>query len=191
MSESQMQQGWYYAQGDPPGTQRYWDGTQWVGDLQYVDQAAGGAVSSAAGGTPAEWVERFVAVIIDIAILIGIVLVLGILAAVLGSVSDTLGGILFAVTALVYFGFVIWNSIFRQGKTGQTLGKSSRNIKLVSDATGQPVGALMAFVRMIVAWALSTFTFGIGGLLDLLWPLWDAEKKRLTDKILKFSVIKS
>ena len=190
MSESQMQQGWYYAQGDPPGTQRYWDGTQWVGDLQYVDQA-GGAVDSAAGGTPAEWVERFVAVIIDIAILIGIVLVLGILAAVLGSVSDTLGGILLAVTALVYFGFVIWNSIFRQGKTGQTLGKSSRNIKLVSDATGQPVGALMAFVRMIVAWALSTFTFGIGGLLDLLWPLWDAEKKRLTDKILKFSVIKS
>lgn len=23
--------GWYYAQGDPPGTQRYWDGAQWIG----------------------------------------------------------------------------------------------------------------------------------------------------------------
>lgn len=24
--------GWYNAQGDPPGSQRYWDGTQWVGE---------------------------------------------------------------------------------------------------------------------------------------------------------------
>ena len=24
--------GHYYAQGDPPGTVRYWDGTQWVGE---------------------------------------------------------------------------------------------------------------------------------------------------------------
>lgn len=24
--------GWYYAQGDPAGTTRYWDGTQWIGD---------------------------------------------------------------------------------------------------------------------------------------------------------------
>lgn len=23
--------GWYHAQGDPPGTQRWWDGAQWVG----------------------------------------------------------------------------------------------------------------------------------------------------------------
>jgi len=27
--------GWYRAEGDPPGTQRYWDGTQWVGDPVY------------------------------------------------------------------------------------------------------------------------------------------------------------
>lgn len=29
---SQTQPGWYYADGDPPGTMRYWDGTQWVGE---------------------------------------------------------------------------------------------------------------------------------------------------------------
>src|SRR5690606_4913720 len=23
--------GWYHAHGDPPGTQRFWDGRQWVG----------------------------------------------------------------------------------------------------------------------------------------------------------------
>ena len=28
--------GWYYAEGDPPGTQRYWDGLTWQGDPQPV-----------------------------------------------------------------------------------------------------------------------------------------------------------
>jgi len=29
--------GWYYAQGDPPGTQRYWDGAAWQGEPQPVN----------------------------------------------------------------------------------------------------------------------------------------------------------
>lgn len=32
--------GWYHAPGDPEGTQRYWDGGQWIGDPQPVPQAA-------------------------------------------------------------------------------------------------------------------------------------------------------
>ncbi len=28
--------GWYYAEGDPPGSQRYWDGVQWIGGPQRV-----------------------------------------------------------------------------------------------------------------------------------------------------------
>lgn len=27
----QQPAGWYHADGDPPGTQRWWDGNQWVG----------------------------------------------------------------------------------------------------------------------------------------------------------------
>lgn len=38
MSEGQMQEGWYYAQGDAPGTRRFWDGTQWVGGPRPADQ---------------------------------------------------------------------------------------------------------------------------------------------------------
>lgn len=34
--------GWYYAEGDPPGTTRYWDGTQWVGDPVHTPPAAPG-----------------------------------------------------------------------------------------------------------------------------------------------------
>ncbi len=34
MSQGQTPAGWYHAEGDPPGTTRYWDGTQWVGEPQ-------------------------------------------------------------------------------------------------------------------------------------------------------------
>ena len=30
-----VEPGWYNAAGDPPGTQRYWDGNQWMGDAVY------------------------------------------------------------------------------------------------------------------------------------------------------------
>jgi len=39
--------GWYAAEGDPPGSTRYWDGSQWVGDP--VFEPAGAPV----GGVPA------------------------------------------------------------------------------------------------------------------------------------------
>ena len=47
---SGQQSGWYYAQGDPPGTHRYWDGAQWVGGPQPV--AAAGAPGYMPGSTP-------------------------------------------------------------------------------------------------------------------------------------------
>lgn len=31
--------GWYHAPGDPEGTQRYWDGGQWIGEPQAVQQS--------------------------------------------------------------------------------------------------------------------------------------------------------
>jgi uncharacterized membrane protein YhaH (DUF805 family) len=41
--------GWYYAQGDPPGTQRYWDGAKWVGQPVTQPQAAPPPPSGPAG----------------------------------------------------------------------------------------------------------------------------------------------
>lgn len=193
MSESSMQPGWYYAQGDAPGTQRYWDGTQWVGGPQPVGQAqdAGFAGGGAGAGTPAEWVQRFVAYLIDAGIIVGIVIVGQILAAIGGSIAESLGVILGLLTIVGYIGYFIWNFVVRQGQTGQTIGKAQQGIKLVRDDTGQPVGGGMAFVRYLVAQLISFVTCGIAGLLDVLWPLWDADKKRLTDKILNFSVVQA
>ncbi len=191
MSESQMQPGWYYAQGDAPGTQRYWDGTQWVGGPQPVGQPQDSAMALAGGGVPAEWGQRFVAWLIDTGIVLGIYIGVLILTAIGAAISDTLGSVLSLIGSLAVFGFQIWNFIIRQGQMGQTLGKTQQNLKLVRDDTGQPVGPGMAFVRWLVASLIAVFTCGIGGLLDVLWPLWDERNKRITDKILNFSVINS
>jgi len=44
--------GWYNAEGDPPGTTRYWDGTRWVGDPVHTPAAAAPAadIYGAPGG---------------------------------------------------------------------------------------------------------------------------------------------
>ena len=189
--------GWYYAQGDPPGTQRYWDGTQWVGGPQAAQGASEpvgyGQQPMGYGGSrvPAEWGTRALAALIDGGIALVGYIVLIILVAILSQVSDALGGIVWFVGLLGILGYYIWNFVIMQGGTGQTIGKQKMNIRLVADATGQPVGAGMAFVRWLVAGLISSITCGIGGLVDILWPLWDADKKRLTDKILNFSVIQA
>lgn len=36
--------GWYHAEGDPPGTHRYWDGQQWRGVPQVIGTGGAGAV---------------------------------------------------------------------------------------------------------------------------------------------------
>lgn len=188
--------GWYYAQGDPPGTQRYWDGSQWVGGPQAAQGAGAepvgygsGAVAVAGAGVPAEYGSRFVAYLIDIGILVVGYIAVFILTAIGSAVSDPLGAILSIVGLFGLLGVWIWNFVIKQGSTGQTVGKQQQNIKLVADATGAPVGGGMSFLRYLLAGAMSTFTCGLVGLLDILWPLWDNDKKRLTDKILNFSVI--
>ena len=41
--------GYYYAEGDPPGTVRYWDGTQWTGSPMPSPPGASPAAPNAAG----------------------------------------------------------------------------------------------------------------------------------------------
>ncbi|MCA9829419.1 MAG: DUF4282 domain-containing protein [Dehalococcoidia bacterium] len=49
MSSSEVPPGWRHAQGDPPGTERYWDGSRWQGDPRPVggsQDPPGGEASS-------------------------------------------------------------------------------------------------------------------------------------------------
>jgi uncharacterized membrane protein len=44
--------GWYYAPGDPEGTQRYWDGAQWIGEPQAQSQEPTPMAEPPAGSVP-------------------------------------------------------------------------------------------------------------------------------------------
>ena len=183
--------GWYYAQGDPPGTQRYWDGGAWQGGPIPMPLGPSGPfpVRPSLPGRPADYGRRVLAVLIDAAIGTGVIIVGLILVAVFAAISDVLAVLMLLVTVGASIGYWVWNYVIRQGSTGQTLGKQHQQIRLLSDATGRPPGAGMALLRYIVASVLSGVSCGVAGVLDYLWPLWDADGKRLTDKIISCSVI--
>lgn len=44
--------GWYQAQGDPPGTQRYWDGTAWIGNPTPTGPGTSGDLGQSGSLTP-------------------------------------------------------------------------------------------------------------------------------------------
>src|SRR5262249_47153318 len=83
---------------------------------------------------------------------------------------------IFSVTIIGYF--VNWFLMGRQGeRNGQTLGKQVVGIRVVK-ADGSPVsvgfGILRDFVvKGLLFGTLGFFLFGIPGLLNYLWPLWD------------------
>ncbi len=184
MSDSGSQApGWYYAQGDPPGTQRYWDGTGWQGGPQPV-AGAGGAVAGGAGATKAENGDRFVAFLIDAGIFVAMYIIVLILVGIGGAISDGLGAVFAILGGLAYLGYWVYNWIYLQGTTGQTIGKKMRNIKLVSKTNGEPLGMLMVFVRGIVS-----AIFAIPCYLDHWWILVDENNQRLSDNVLGNHVV--
>ncbi|GAA4714809.1 RDD family protein [Pedococcus ginsenosidimutans] len=93
------------------------------------------------------------------------------------------GGLLVLLGFLGMLGIQIWNRSFKQGRTGQSVGKKALGLKLVDERTGQPIGAGMAFVRDL-AHVLDGF-FYIG----YLWPLWDDKRQTFADKILNTVVV--
>lgn len=160
-------------------------------------------------GPLADWGTRVVAMLIDSAVqLIGMVpYFIGVALLIAGAPDATssydarysdyepvssqansglmaVGGLLIAVGILAMLGIQIWNRAFKQGRTGQSIGKKVMGISLVDERTGQPIGAGMAFVRDL-AHVLDGF-FYIG----YLWPLWDEKRQTFADKILSTVVVK-
>ncbi len=164
--------GWYYAQGDPPGTHRYWDGVQWQGGPQPVATTAA-ALTADMNASPG---KRFVAALIDYGILVGIYVVGTIFAAVLDSAAIFY---VFYITCNVIF--PLYNFVYLQGTTGQTIGKRSQGTALQKN--GQPPGMLMAFARYLLIGV-----FSIPCWLDNWWILVDENNRRLSDRVLDMDV---
>jgi uncharacterized RDD family membrane protein YckC len=76
----------------------------------------------------------------------------------------------------VYF---FWNFCYRQGKTGQSIGKSVLKFMVINEKTWQPIGFWLSFVRQIAHYADQLICY-VGYLL----PLWDDKRQTLADKLM-------
>jgi uncharacterized RDD family membrane protein YckC len=164
------------AYGNPPGAAGY-------GAPQGYPPAPGGYGSPAGYGGPqgyaapgnyASWLQRVGAYLIDVipvAVLEGI-----------GFATHNTG--IYLVFILLALGVTGYNRWYQAGRTGQSWGKRALGITLLSEQTGQPIGAGMAFVRDICH-----FVDGIICYIGFLFPLWDAKRQTLADKIMRTVVV--
>ena len=147
----------------------------------YPPPGGAGYPAAGASGAYANWVQRFAAALIDWAPVVGAYIVLVIIDVAVN------GGILGLLLSLIFWvgmvGWWVYNRFITMGNTGQSLGKRVMNIKLVSEATGQPIGAGQAFIRDI-AHVLDGFC-----LIGYLFPLWDPKCQTFADKILTTIVV--
>ena len=84
--------------------------------------------------------------------------------------------LIFSLVALAY---VVWNYGYRQGTTGSSIGKSLMKFTVVSEKTGRPIGFGLSIVRQL-AHIVDALICYIG----YLFPLWDAKRQTIADKIM-------
>lgn len=149
-------------------------------------------------GAPASWGQRAVALLWDILYTWpGLVLYLaGVVVFIVGTViassgGEGVGGLLMLVAGLLYlagFALIIWrmvkNYMLDQGRTGYTYGKRKQGIRTVSAQTGQPAGVGSCVARYFLHSIINGAFY-----IDYLWPLWDQQRRTLTDMVLTTSVI--
>src|SRR4051812_1376648 len=176
--------GGYEAGGTPPPPPGY-------SQPAYGQPGPGSETPGWSGPPLADYGQRVIAYLIDIAVPFVAWIAIFIVGLIIGAVVRPLGLLIDFVGYLAVIVYSFWNWAYLQGTTGQSLGKRQQGISLVKEDTLQPLGFGMTVVRYLVAGALSSVTCGIYGLLDILFPLWDAKRQRITDKILKNAVIKS
>ncbi len=85
--------------------------------------------------------------------------------------------VLIAIVLLAVYFF--WNFCYRQGKTGQSIGKSMLKFMVISEKTWQPIGFWPSFLRQIAHYVDQVICY-IGYLL----PLWDDKRQTIADKIM-------
>ncbi|MGW0159191.1 RDD family protein [Mycobacterium sp. NPDC003323] len=94
--------------------------------------------------------------------------------------ASTLGQVAFAVAWVLAVVFVVWNYGYKQGTTGSSFGKGLLNFKVVGENTGRPIGFVMSIVRQVAHAADAVICY-----IGFLFPLWDAKRQTLADKLIK------
>jgi uncharacterized RDD family membrane protein YckC len=140
----------------------------------------------------ASWGRRLAAMLVDGAILGGIVLVTVVSAGV--PLEDVNTTILEGSSLALILIFIVPKAIYDTamiGSRNQTFGKMALHIKVVDEADrSTPIGYARAFRRWLSTaflWAL----FTVPGVLDHLWPLRDGRRQTLHDKFAHSVVVRT
>ena len=133
-----------------------------------------GPAAPASGPRLADWGTRVASALVDGVVPLVLVLI--------GVALRSAAGIV--IFYLLAFAFTIWNLV-RQGRTGQTIGKTALKTSLRKEADGSYVGAGLSIGRAILHVVDSIPCY-----LGYLWPLWDAKRQTFADKIVGTLVIK-
>ena len=190
--------GWYYAQGDPPGTQRYWDGNQWQGGPQPAAPAMGSTVTGVGGGSDiaSPW-ARLGARLLDAIVWIVIALVF---AAIVGNGTSELGtdasgrgwfaGVLSTLVIMAYeVGFV--------ATKGGTPGKLALGLRVASAETrAVPVDSRSAVMRYVpnlvgIIPVIGTLISFIIGIVSVVLIFTDSQRQTVWDKLAHTVVIRT
>ncbi len=75
---------------------------------------------------------------------------------------------------------IIYLIVLLGGNGGRTVGNLVLRTRTIDGRNGQPCAYDRAVIRTLVEVALSITI--IGGILDILWPLWDKQNQTLHDK---------
>jgi uncharacterized RDD family membrane protein YckC len=112
---------------------------------------------------------------------VGASLVDGLLIGVVSAVVLTAAGVSpVARTFIEVLVQVAYQTFMLGGNGGRTVGNLAASTRVVDAGTGAPPGYDKAVIRVLVG-AVLPFTI-IGGILDVLWPLWDPQNQTLHDK---------
>jgi uncharacterized RDD family membrane protein YckC len=151
----------------------------------------------------ASWLSRVGAQLIDgLIITVGaLILFLPVGAALgIGFAADSDAGFWAAVVGFLVWGacitviVIFYAPVLMARTNGKTVGRMVMNIRVVR-TSGEPISFGFAMLREVAVktvlfWILGTFTAGLAGLLDNLWPLWDEENRALHDFIVSTRVVK-
>jgi uncharacterized RDD family membrane protein YckC len=199
--------GWYHAQGDPPGTQRFWDGSQWQGGPQPVAPpppggAAGPGVVPAPGTAPASDLaspgQRIGARLIDWLLWVVITAVITLLffdpdtAGGFGDNGDAwLAGLLTTLAVVAYeVGFV--------ATKGATPGKLALGLRVArADTRVTPVDLSTAVVRVtplllnLIPVALLSLLVFAAAVASFFLLFADAQRQTVWDKLARTVVVRA
>lgn len=172
MSQGTTPPGWYHADGDPAGTTRWWDGTQWVGEPQTPapDQAAAAAPgfgapgfgAPAMGHTPslASAGARIGGRILDaiVWIVIGFIVNLPVLSQTFGEAIDAaeenrdpvfdVSPGLIVITGLINLALIVAYEVLLNTRSNGTLGKRAISARIIREDGGE-LDTRSAVMRMV------------------------------------------